>query len=345
MNIIVLCGGLSMERDVSITSGTQVAKALRARGHKAVLVDLFQGYTGTYNTPAEVFEQDQEERSFAVSENTDALEAFLAAAIAENKPVIGENVIELCRAADITFLALHGEDGENGKVQAALDLAGVKYTGGGYLGSALAMNKELTKILLKDAGIATPMGITVHKNDAAYANVGFPCVVKPCSGGSSVGTSVVQDEASYRSALELAFRFEDSVVVETFVKGREFTVGVLNHTAMPAVEIIPKAGFYDYKNKYQAGMTEEICPAPLTEDETKTIQALAVRVKDVLMVDVYCRVDFLLDAAGVFYCLEANTLPGMTPTSLLPQMAAEMGMNFGELCEKIIEISLEKYAR
>ncbi|MGI6013905.1 MAG: D-alanine--D-alanine ligase family protein [Oscillospiraceae bacterium] len=343
MNIIVLCGGLSMERDVSITSGTQVAKALRACGHNAVLVDLFSGYAGTYDNPSEVFARVQEEQSFHVSESTDELEAFRAAAIAENKPVIGEHVIELCRAADITFLALHGEDGENGKVQAALDLAGVKYTGGGYLGSALAMNKELTKILLQHAGIATPMGIIVHKDDTSYANVGFPCVVKPCSGGSSVGTSIVQNEEEYLPALELAFRFEDSIVVETFVKGRELTVGVLGNTAMPAIEIIPKTGFYDYKNKYQAGMTEELCPAPLTEEETKAVQNLAVRVKEVLMVDVYCRVDFLLDDAGRFYCLEANTLPGMTPTSLLPQMAAEMGMHFGELCEKIMELSLRKY--
>lgn len=345
MNIIVLCGGLSMERDVSITSGTQVARALRERGHKAVLVDLFSGYAGSYTTPAEVFMQVQKEESFRVSESTDALEAFRAAAIAENRPVIGENVIELCRAADITFLALHGEDGENGKVQAALDLAGVKYTGGGYLGSALAMNKELTKILLQHAGIATPMGIIVHKEDPTYADVGFPCVVKPCSGGSSVGTSIVQKAEDYLPALELAFRFEDSVVVETFVKGRELTVGVLEQTAMPVIEIIPKTGFYDYKNKYQAGMTEELCPAPLTPEETKTVQALAVRVKETLMVDVYCRVDFLLDDTGRFYCLEANTLPGMTPSSLIPQMAEEMGMSFGELCEKIIEISMRKYER
>lgn len=341
MKIAVICGGLSNERDVSITSGSCVARALRERGHKVVLVDLFYGYTGEYGTPSELFEKEQEDLHYSVKEETPDVKRMLDES---NGCRIGSNVIEICKAADICFLALHGEDGEDGKLQATLDMHGIKYTGSGYVGSAIAMNKELSKIMFRNAGIATPSGIVLEKGAESYEDVGFPCVVKPCSGGSSVGTSIVHSREEYDAALETAFEFESHVLVEKYVKGRELTVGVLNGKAMPVIEIIPKNGWYDYKNKYQAGMTEEICPAPISEEDTDRVQRLAERVMQALMVDVYCRADFLMDETdGQLYCLEANTLPGMTPTSLVPQMAREMGMDFGMLCEKIIEVSMEKY--
>ncbi len=341
MKIAVVCGGLSNERDVSITSGTGVARALRAKGHKVVLVDLYYGYKGEYNDPAELFEREQEDVKYSVSTETPDIAKIIAEGDGSR---IGKNVIEICKAADICFLALHGEDGENGKLQATLDMHGIKYTGSGYLGSALAMNKELSKIQFRANGIPTPPGIIVEKGNASYEDVGFPCVVKPCSGGSSVGTSMVQSRDEYDAALELAFKFEDRVVVEKFVKGREITVGVIDGKAMPTIEIIPKSGWYDYKNKYQAGLTEEICPAPISPEDTERVQRLAERVGQALMVDVYYRADFLLDNSdGELYCLEANTLPGMTPTSLVPQMAAEQGIDFGGICEKIIAVSMEKY--
>lgn len=340
MKIAVVCGGLSNERDVSITSGTCVARALRQKGHKVVLLDLYYGYNGEYSDPAELFEREQEDISYCVKEETPDIEKLLSEGDGSR---IGKNVIEICRAADISFLALHGEDGENGKLQATFDMHGVKYTGSGYLGSAIAMNKELTKIMLKSAGVPVPDGIVLEKG-GEVRNVGFPCVVKPCSGGSSVGTSMVADENEYLSALELAFKFEDHVLVERFIKGRELTVGVMGGKAMPVIEIIPKSGWYDYKNKYQAGLTEELCPAPLSNEDTDRVQRLAERVSAALMVDVYCRADFLMDSmSGELFCLEANTLPGMTPTSLIPQMGREQGLDFGEVCEKIIKLSMEKY--
>ena len=171
--------------------------------------------------------------------------------------VIGKNGLEICREADICFLALHGDEGENGKLQATLDVHGIKYTGSGYLGSALAMNKELSKIMFRANGSPTPGGIIVEKGSGSYADVGFPCVVKPCSGGSSVGTSVVNCRDEYDAALELAFRYENRVVVERYIRGREFTVGVINGEAMPVIEIIPKNGWYDYKNKYTSGNTKK----------------------------------------------------------------------------------------
>ncbi len=341
MKIAVVCGGLSNERDVSITSGSCVARALREKGHKVVLLDLYYGYSGEYNDPAELFEREQEDLRYSVSEETPDIEKIIAEGDGSR---IGKNVIEICRAADISFLALHGEDGENGKVQATFDMFGIKYTGSGYLGSAIAMNKELSKIMFRHNGIPTPAGIVLEKGAESYDDVGFPCVVKPCSGGSSVGTSIVHSRDEYDAALEFAFRYESRVLVEKYVKGRELTVGVMDGIAMPVIEIIPKSGWYDYKNKYQAGLTEELCPAPLSAEDTDRVQRLAERVADALMIDVYFRADFLLDESdGQLYCLEANTLPGMTPTSLVPQMGAAQGMDFGEVCEKIIAVSMEKY--
>lgn len=339
MKIAVVCGGLSNERDVSITSGTCVARALREKGHKVVLVDLYYGYSGSYDDPAELFEREQEDVAYSVKEETPDIEKILAQGDGSR---IGKNVLEICKAADISFLALHGEDGENGKLQATMDMHGIKYTGSGYLGSAIAMNKEVTKIMLRSSGIPVPEGVVLSKGE--YAEVGFPCVVKPCSGGSSVGTSMVGSKSEYSAALELAFKYEDHVLVERFIKGRELTVGVMGGKAMPVIEIIPKAGWYDYKNKYQAGLTEEICPAPISAEDTERVQRLAERVHTALMIDVYCRADFLMDnESGELYCLEANTLPGMTPTSLIPQMGREQGLDFGEVCEKIIKLSMEKY--
>lgn len=341
MKIAVVCGGLSNERDVSITSGSCVARALREKGHKVVLLDLYYGYSGEYNDPAELFEREQEDLRYSVSEETPDIDKIIAEGDGSR---IGKNVIEICRAADISFLALHGEDGENGKVQATFDMFGIKYTGSGYLGSAIAMNKELSKIMFRHNGIPTPAGIVLEKGAESYDDVGFPCVVKPCSGGSSVGTSIVHSRDEYDAALEFAFRYESRVLVEKYVKGRELTVGVMDGIAMPVIEIIPKSGWYDYKNKYQAGLTEELCPAPLSAEDTDRVQRLAERVADALMIDVYFRADFLLDENdGQLYCLEANTLPGMTPTSLVPQMGAAQGMDFGEVCEKIIAVSMEKY--
>ena len=345
MKIVVLCGGLSNERDVSITSGTGVARALRELGHKVVLVDLFFGYTGEYTDPAEIFDHPQEDMIYSVAEREPDLDKIRAMRKQDNDSLIGDNVIEICRAADIAFLALHGETGENGKLQAALDIAGIKYTGSGYLGSAMAMNKSLAKKLFAAAGLKTPEGIVVSKGSAPYADVGFPCVVKPCSGGSSVGTSIVNSEQEYEAALALAFEYESNVIVEKYIKGRELTVGVIDGKAMAAIEIIPKSGFYDYKNKYQAGLTVELCPAPLSEKETEKIQRLAERAHDALMIDAYSRADFIMDESGEMYCIEVNTLPGMTPTSLIPQMAAQQGMDFGALCEEIIRVSMEKYEK
>ena len=341
MKIVVLCGGLSNERDVSITSGSCVARSLRERGHSVVLLDMFLGYGGDCSDPTKLFDEQQQDLRYSVGEETPDIASLIASGDGSR---LGKNVISICRAADIVFLALHGEDGEDGKIQATLDMYGVKYTGSGYLGSALAMNKELSKTLFNAAGIPTAPAITVRKGEGIQASPWIPCVVKPCSGGSSVGTSIVRTQEEFSAALEFAFKYEDDVLVEKYIKGRELTVGVMDGKAMPSIEIVLKNGWYDYKNKYQAGFAEEICPAPISAEDEERLGRLAERVSKALMVDVYCRADFIMDDDdGEIYCLEANTLPGMTPTSLVPQMAAEQGMSYGELCEKIITLSMRKY--
>ncbi len=345
MNIVVLYGGLSAERDVSITSGTMVASALRRCGHRAVLVDLFFGYPRHYDQPTDIFDVEYDEAAAAVAETAPDIEAVKASRKQADDSRMGDNILQVCKAADIVFMALHGEDGEDGKVQAAFDLAGIKYTGSGHLGSAVAMNKAVSKQLFNQNGIRTPKGVNLSITDDRHINPGFPCVVKPRSRGSSVGVSVVHAPEEYPDALLKAFSFDDAVIAEQYIKGRECDVGVLAGRALPVIEICPKIGFYDYKNKYQAGLTDEYCPADLPAEITEKLRRTAEHVYEVLMFDVYGRMDFIVDERGDAWCLEGNTLPGLTATSLLPQEAAAAGLSYENLCEKIIEESLKKYLK
>ena len=252
----------------------------------------------------------------------------------------GPNVISLCQKADVAFLALHGENGENGKVQAALDLMGVRYTGTDYLSSAICMDKGLTKDMFALFDIPTPAGIKLKKQEEDKREVPFPCVVKACCGGSSVGVAMANNEEEYESAKEEAFRYDEEVVIEQYIKGREFSVGVMDGKALPVIEIAPLQGFYDYKNKYQAGSAVETCPALISEEKTKEMQFYAEKAFQVLRLKNYARMDFMMNEKEEIFCLEANTLPGMTPTSLLPQEPAAAGISFNELCEMIIAAAL-----
>ena len=241
-------------------------------------------------------------------------------------------------------MALHGGDGESGKVQAALDLYGVKYTGNDYISSAIAMDKNMTKEFFKRAGVPVPEGKSLKKADRKdFVFESFPCIVKPNCGGSSIGVTIVESAAELDAALDAAFEWEDEVVVEQFIKGREFSDGVIEGKALPVIEIAPKQGFYDYKNKYAAGSAVETCPAEISEKATQAMQDYAEKAFKALGLTTYARMDFMMDADENIYCLEANTLPGMTPTSLLPQEAAVTGINFEDLCEYLIQVSLKKY--
>lgn len=341
MKIVVLAGGISTERDVSLSSGRGVYNALKERGHQVILLDVFLGYEGD---PGNIFELDRDwvKDVAPVSEVAPDIEKVKALRKKPSNILFGDHVIEICQMADIVFMALHGDCGENGKVQAVFDLFGIKYTGTDSFSSALAMDKSITKQLFLQNGVPTPKSHLLTGKDDPYKPE-FPCVVKVSGGGSSVGVYIVQNEKEYADAVQEAFRYDTKVLVEQYIKGREFTDCVIEGKAYPVVEIAPVSGFYDYKNKYQAGSTVDTCPAKISDELTKKIQDTALKAYQVLGIKTYARMDVLMDENGDVYCLEANTLPGMTPTSLIPQEAAALGISYGELCEMIIEISLKKW--
>ena len=343
MNIIVLAGGYSPEREVSLTSGSLIANALMQNGHRVCLLDVYVGMPTLPENPDTLF-RTEGTYHHNVSEEIPDLEA-LKEATGNGDALIGKNVIELCRHADIAFLALHGAMGENGQLQATLDSYGIPYTGSGYVGSLLAMDKDISKKLLRAAGVRTPDWLAVDPKQTSakeiLSHISLPLVVKPCSCGSSVGVSMADSENELEEALLAAAAWDDRVLVEQRITGRELTVGILDGVTLPAVEIIPKEGFYDYKNKYQ-GCTEEICPAQIPVEAASEASRMTLLGFDALRLYGYARFDYLLDREGLLWCLEANTLPGMTPTSLLPQAAAAVGINYNALCEKLIEVSLKK---
>ncbi len=346
MNIVVLSGGLSSERDVSFKSGTMVAQALRNRGHKALVLDAFMGFRDSECDISDVFEKSQE---YSVVFDTIPTAAPDIAAIKKSRAdqsdsFFGPNVIRICQKADVVFMALHGGDGESGKVQAAFDLYGIKYTGNDYISSAIAMDKQMTKEFFIRAGVPTPYGCSLKKADReGFSFDKYPCIVKPNCGGSSIGVTIVHDTAQMDAALDAAFEWENEVVIEQFIEGREFSDGVIEGKALPVIEIAPKQGFYDYKNKYAAGSAVETCPADLSPEKTAEMQRYAEMAFKALGLTSYARMDFMMAQDGSLYCLEANTLPGMTPTSLLPQEAAAVGVGYEELCQQLIEVSLKKY--
>ncbi len=345
MNIAVLLGGYSAERDVSLASGLRIAGALRSRGHAVTCVDPAAVATEG------VLSADDERALLAAGVGThppslEALEALGRGTGAGIPPALA--TWPAVRDADVVLLALHGGQGEDGTLQALLELAGVRYTGSGHLGSALAMDKHRSKLVFRAAGVGTadwrmaPLAADADERDRfadeALGALGLPVIVKPSKQGSSVALTVVREAGALWPAVELAARYDDEVMVERFVAGRELTVGMLGDRALPVIEILPSHEIYDYECKYTAGMTEERV-ADLPPAVAAELQRQARLAFDALGLRGYARVDFRLDAEQVGYCLEANTLPGMTELSLLPQGAAAAGIDFAALCEEIVRLA------
>ncbi len=345
MKITVLMGGLSPERNVSLSSGSLISAALRKRGHRVAAVDLYLGVRLDGKDLDSFFTSDHES-GVSVPRGLPDIEGLIKENGGRRVPV-GEGVIELCREADCTFLALHGDVGENGQLQALLDIYGIPYTGSGYVGSMLAMDKDIAKKLLTAEGILTPPGIRVDTSrlppiEDIISKVGLPAVVKPCSFGSSVGVYMANTSEELLGALTNAAKYERHIMVEKKIEGRELTCGFVDGKPLPPVEIIPKCGFYDYLNKYQANAAEEICPAPIEDSTLKAVYEATAKGFAALRLCGYARFDYILDKDGRVWCLEANTLPGMTPTSLLPQEAAAAGIEYGSLCEKLAMSAINK---
>ncbi len=332
MKIAVLTGGSSAERDVSLATGTEIARALRANEHEVIAIDAAGGKLLDLDDGAA---SGIGRRPPGRDELAGLSERGLASEL-ERLPAFA--------GTDVVFVALHGGAGEDGRVQALLDLVGVPYTGSGPLGSALAMDKLVSKELFIGANVPTPPWLVgpVDAGEVESALGGFPVVVKPAHEGSTVGVSVVRRPADLEEALARASAFQGPPLIERFIPGRELAVGVLGEKALPVVEIRPQHEIFDYECKYTKGMSEYETPAPIEPEIAESARSLAEAAHRILRLSAYCRVDFRLDPDGGLWCLEANSLPGMTPTSLVPKAARATGMSFEELCERIVQLALER---
>jgi D-alanine-D-alanine ligase len=332
MKIAVLFGGTSEERDVSIASAAQIIPALRAVGHEVFAVD-----TATGRLPP------ADERRLLVSGVAPQPPSTTAMAQVRGRAIPFAPGASDIRSADLVFIALHGGAGEDGRLQAMLDLAGLAYTGSNHIASAAAMDKDLSKRLFRSAGVPTADWMMAPATVADIErNLGWPVVVKPSKQGSTVGLSVVHEAAALPAAISLAASFDDEVMIERFIGGREFTVGVLNGTPLPVGEIISPGEVFDYQAKYQVGGAREVFPADLPPAEALELQEYARKAHRVLKLGAYSRVDFRRDVHGGIWCLEANSLPGMTATSLLPQAAKAAGIEFPELLDRICKGAIRR---
>lgn len=334
MKITVLLGGTSSERDVSLASGLRIVDALRARGHDVTPFDPARG----------AITQDQE-RAMRTGQlmHTAPPDPETLRTLAQGSFIPTLAARPEIRDAELIFLALHGGLGEDGTIQAMLDMTGATYTGSGHLASALAMDKDLSKHLFRAAGVPTADWLMAPATEERVAGtVGFPAIVKPSKQGSTVGLTLVRNPSRLQDAIDEAFRHDDEVMIEAFVPGRELTVSVVGEEALPVGEIIPKHELYDYECKYTTGMATEVFPADLTGTQTSEIQSLAVKAFKSLKLGGYARIDFRMTPEGEFSCLEANTLPGMTALSLFPQAAQAAGMTFEDLCERIVRETVSR---
>ncbi len=336
MRVAVLLGGSSEERGVALASGCEVAAALRSIGHHVVAIDSAAG----------PLTRDQERRirtsgigraEMPLPAQTDP-HVLPDAAVVAREPALAD--------ADVVFLALHGGAGEDGTIQTLLEVAGVAYAGSGPVGCALAMNKDITKRLLRDDGVATADWMAGSAPGEAVAErLGLPVIVKPVSGGSSVRLVLADSPAAVDRATAVARGGGDDVMYERYLSGREFTVGILADEALPVVEIEPVRELFDFDCKYEQGMAVETAPARIPPELARRLQSAALGVHRVLGLRHFSRVDFIVDDEGRAWCLEANALPGLTANSLLPKGAKAAGIEFPELCERICTLGVEAGAR
>jgi len=330
MRITVLTGGATAERAVAFASAAQIVAALRGRDHDVHVVDTAEGLL------------DPKEEQIVLSGAVGVAPPSVAELEERERKVLSEGLAALAvvRGADVLFIALHGGAGEGGTLQAILDVIGVPYTGSGPLASALAMDKDLSKRLFRAAGVPVPAWFMapVAPEDVTTA-LGWPVIVKPSKQGSSVGLTLVKKAQDLGAAVELAARYDDEVMAEQFIPGRELTVGILGDVPLPVGEIVPKHELFDYESKYTPGMSEETFPAKIETRLARQLQEYALTAHRALKLGGYSRIDFRMSPEGDIFCLEANSLPGMTRTSLLPQAAQAAGIEFPDLCERICRLA------
>lgn len=327
MKIVLLAGGSSPEREISLRSGKAIYKALVELGHNVKLVDPALGKNQPKNEE-EFFNPELIKENLSTQKYLDAFQ------------------LEAFNDTDLVFIALHGKWGEDGTVQSILDLMNLKYTGSGVLASSIGIDKNISKVIVKHFGVITPQWKLVSKKDKQnllniVEEVGLPCIFKPNDQGSTIGFSLINNLSEVEAAFEEALKYSDYVLIEKYIKGRELTVSILGDEALPIVEVKPKHQLYDYECKYTKGMTQYICPAELNLEVTKKIQEYALIAFRACKCEIFGRVDFILDEDNIPYFLEINTIPGMTDLSLVPMAAKAVGISFNELVSKIIELSLK----
>lgn len=326
--IALLVGGTSPERQVSKMSGKGVLQALKDLKYPTTLID-----------PAYGLKQPKEEEQFFAEKDF---------AEVSNRNCITAINSDLLDDIDVVFSALHGKWAEDGTIQSLLELRGLKYTGSKVLASALAMDKEMSKVIFQRAGVQTANWRIVNNSNLdsksliaeINSELGFPCIIKPNDQGSTVGLTLVNDEKDVIEGIKLALQYSSKALIEKYIPGKELTVAILLNEALPVLEIVPKSGMYDYKHKYTSGMSEYIVPAEIPEEVSNIAKQQAIEAFNALGCDGYARADFRLNDNNELYCLEVNTLPGMTATSLVPKAAKAVGISFEELIKKIIQQAL-----
>jgi D-alanine-D-alanine ligase len=331
MRVTVLTGGATPERAVAFASASQIVAALRSRNHDVRVVDL----------AGDLLDERAERELLggAVGLTPPSVDALAE----RERRMLSEGLAELgpVREAEVLFLAVHGGALEGGTLQAVLDVIGVPYTGSGPLASALAMDKDLSKRLFRAAGVPVPawfMAPPLAAEDVTTA-LGWPVIIKPSKQGSSVGLTLVKSAQGLSEAVKLAARYDDEVMAEQFISGRELTVGVLGDVPLPVGQIVPKHELFDYETKYTPGMSEETFPAKIDTQLARQLQEYALMAHRALKLSGYSRIDYRVSPDGDIFCLEANSLPGMTRTSLFPQAAQAAGIPFPELCERIASLA------
>jgi D-alanine-D-alanine ligase len=335
LKILVLAGGTSREREVSLNTGKAIAVGLQAQGHAVKMIDTGDGRNLLSTATSGALANGTS--SYGSSESTVATNSALAFVPADY------------REFDCVFIALHGGIGENGTLQALLDLAGIPYTGSGVLASALAMDKYRAKLLFDSVGIPTPRTVFYGDEDSAVrfckesgkGEIEFPIIVKPNAEGSTVGLTLAKDMEMLLAGIKEAAACDPNILIEEYIPGRELTVAILGQQALPVIEIVPKSGLYDYDAKYTVGGSDYLCPAKLDKKVEAEIAEFALLAFDVLGCSGYARVDFRLNPQNELFCLEVNTLPGMTSTSLVPKAAKAADISFEGLLDRIIKLALK----
>jgi len=346
MKIVVLSGGRSTERNVSLSSGVKITNALRSKGYEVAYVDSFLGKDIAEDKIDDLFTTEPEDEKHLVIDDEVLTDAKINALRTDGtKGLLGKNVLKICQHADIVYMGLHGEDGENGKMQAVFDVFDIRYTGSGSLASGIAMDKKYSKEIFVQDKIPTALYATTKTDKILSEDIPFnyPMVVKPSNGGSSVGTHIVNNATELRDCVADALRFDTEALIEEYIKGREFSVAIVDGLVLPAVEITVDTGWYDFQHKFQANNVTHFITPPDLDDETHSkMQALTKKTFEALGMSNYGRVDFLL-RDGQLYVMEANTLPGMTPLSLMPREAEAAGISYADLCERIIMSKVKYY--